>query len=51
VAIYLGKGMMIQAPQPGMDVQIVPVALGSEFAGAVAVAPAVAAAAAANPLG
>jgi hypothetical protein len=32
-------------------VQIVPVALGSEFAGAVAVAPAVAAAAAANPLG
>jgi cell wall-associated NlpC family hydrolase len=51
VAIYLGKGMMIQAPQPGMDVQIVPVALGSEFAGAVAVAPAVAAAAAAKPLG
>ena len=51
VAIYLGKGMMIQAPQPGMDVQIVPVALGSEFAGAVAVSPAVAAAAAANPLG
>jgi cell wall-associated NlpC family hydrolase len=51
VAIYLGKGLMIQAPQPGMDVQIVPVALGSEFAGAVAVAPAVAAAAAANPLG
>jgi hypothetical protein len=51
VAIYLGRGMMIQAPAPGMDVQIVPVALGSEFAGAVAVSPAVAAAAAANPLG
>src|SRR5215831_3318914 len=51
VAIYLGKGLMIQAPQPGMDVQIVPVALGSGFAGAVAVAPAIAAAAAANPLG
>ena len=51
VAIYLGKGLMIQAPQPGMDVQIVPVALGSGFAGAVAVSPAAAAAAAANPLG
>jgi peptidoglycan DL-endopeptidase CwlO len=51
VAIYLGKGLMIQAPQPGMDVQIVPVDLGSGFAGAVAVAPAVAAAAAANPVG
>jgi cell wall-associated NlpC family hydrolase len=51
VAIYLGKGLMIQAPEPGMDVQIVPVMLGSGFAGAVAVAPAIAAAAAANPLG
>ena len=51
VAIYLGKGLMIQAPQPGMDVQVVPVALGSGFAGAVAVSPAVAAAAASNPLG
>jgi cell wall-associated NlpC family hydrolase len=51
VAIYLGRGMMIQAPQPGMNVQIVPVALGSGFAGAVAVSPAVAAAAAGNPLG
>jgi peptidoglycan DL-endopeptidase CwlO len=51
VAIYLGKGLMIQAPEPGMDVQIVPVVLGSGFAGAVAVAPAIAAAAAANPLG
>ena len=51
VAIYLGKGLMIQAPEPGMDVQIVPVDLGSGFAGAVAVAPAVAAAAAANPVG
>ena len=51
VAIYLGKGLMIQAPEPGMDVQVVPVDLGSEFAGAVAVAPAVAAAAAANPVG
>ncbi len=51
VAIYLGKGLMIQAPEPGMDVQIVPVDLGSEFAGAVDVAPALAAAAAANPVG
>jgi peptidoglycan DL-endopeptidase CwlO len=51
VAIYLGKGLMIQAPQPGMDVQIVPVDLGSGFAGAVAVAPAVAATAAANLVG
>ena len=51
VAIYLGRGLMIQAPEPGMDVEIVPVDLGSEFAGAVAVAPAVAAAAAANPVG
>jgi cell wall-associated NlpC family hydrolase len=51
VAIYLGKGLMIQAPQPGMDVQIVPVDLGSGFAGAVEVAPSVAVAAAANPVG
>jgi cell wall-associated NlpC family hydrolase len=51
VAIYLGNRLMIQAPQPGMDVQIVPVDLGSDFAGAVAVAPAVAATAAANPVG
>jgi peptidoglycan DL-endopeptidase CwlO len=43
VAIYLGGGKMIQAPEPGMDVEIVPVDLGSEFAGAVDVSPAVAA--------
>jgi cell wall-associated NlpC family hydrolase len=43
VAIYLGRGMMIQAPEPGMDVQIVPAALGSEFAGAVRVDPRIAA--------
>jgi cell wall-associated NlpC family hydrolase len=40
VAIYLGRGLMIQAPEPGENVQIVPVALGSEFAGAVRVSPA-----------
>ena len=43
VAIYLGQGKMIQAPEPGMDVEIVPVDLGSGFAGAIDVSPAVAA--------
>jgi peptidoglycan DL-endopeptidase CwlO len=43
VAIYLGGGKMIQAPEPGMDVEIVPVDLGSEFAGAIDVSPAIAA--------
>jgi cell wall-associated NlpC family hydrolase len=43
VAIYLGHGKMIQAPEPGMDVEIVPVDLGSGFAGAIDVSPAVAA--------
>jgi cell wall-associated NlpC family hydrolase len=51
VAIYLGKGWMIQAPEPGEDVQVVPVALGSEFAGVVQVSPTIAAAAAASPVG
>jgi cell wall-associated NlpC family hydrolase len=51
VAIYLGRGLMIQAPEPGENVQIVPVALGSEFAGAVRVSPAIAAQVAAAPLG
>ncbi len=50
VAIYLGKGLMIQAPEPGMDVQIVPADFGSGFAGAVRVYPRVAAAAAASPV-
>jgi cell wall-associated NlpC family hydrolase len=44
VAIYLGDGWMIQAPQPGMDVQIVPASLGSQFAGAIRVYPRIAAA-------
>ena len=43
VAIYLGNGWMIQAPQPGQDVEVVPAAFGSEFAGAVRVSPAQAA--------
>ena len=51
VAIYLGKGLEIQAPEPGQDVQIVPLWLGSEFAGAVQVDPAIAAQVAGNPVG
>ena len=43
VAIYLGGGKMIQAPEPGMNVEVVPVDLGAGFAGAVEVSPAVAA--------
>jgi cell wall-associated NlpC family hydrolase len=43
VAIYLGNGWMIQAPQPGMNVQIVPANFGSQFAGAVRVYPQLAA--------
>jgi len=39
VAIYLGNGWMIQAPQPGMDVEIVPASFSSQFAGAVRVYP------------
>ena len=42
VAIYLGNGWMIQAPQPGMTVEVVPVELGSQFAGAIQVNPNVA---------
>ena len=44
VAIYLGNGMMIQAPQPGQNVEAVPAGTGNEFAGAVRVDPALAAA-------
>lgn len=43
VSIYLGNGWMIQAPQPGMDVEVVPATFGSEFAGAIRVSPAQAA--------
>jgi cell wall-associated NlpC family hydrolase len=51
VAIYLGKGLMIQAPEPGENVQVVPLALGSEFAGAVRVSPRIAAGVAMSPVG
>jgi peptidoglycan DL-endopeptidase CwlO len=43
VAIYLGNGRMIQAPEPGQNVEIVPADFGPEFAGAVRVSPAQAA--------
>jgi cell wall-associated NlpC family hydrolase len=43
VAIYIGKGWMIQAPEPGKNVEVVPAHLGSEFAGAIRVSPAQAA--------
>jgi peptidoglycan DL-endopeptidase CwlO len=48
VAIYLGNGWMIQAPEPGQDVQVVPADFGNEFAGAIRVNPAQAAAVAAR---
>lgn len=44
VAIYIGHGEMLQAPQPGENVEVVPADVsGSEFAGAVRVDPALAA--------
>jgi peptidoglycan DL-endopeptidase CwlO len=48
VAIYLGNGWMIQAPEPGKDVEVVPADFGNEFAGAVRVNPAQATAVAAR---
>jgi cell wall-associated NlpC family hydrolase len=48
VAIFLGNGWMIQAPEPGMNVEVVPADFGTEFAGAVRVNPAQAAAVAAS---
>jgi peptidoglycan DL-endopeptidase CwlO len=44
VAIYLGNGWMLQAPEPGLDVEAVPADFGTEFAGAIRVNPAQAAA-------
>ena len=35
VAIYVGNGMMLQAPEPGMDVEIVKADFGAGFAGAI----------------
>jgi peptidoglycan DL-endopeptidase CwlO len=48
VAIYLGNDEMLQAPEPGMDVEIVPAVFDGGFAGAVQVYPRVAAAIAAE---
>ena len=42
VTIYLGNGWMIQAPQPGMDVEVVPASFSSQFAGAIRVYPRIA---------
>jgi cell wall-associated NlpC family hydrolase len=45
VAIYLGNGQMIQAPEPGQNVEVVPAIVGGPgFAGAVRVYPRLAAA-------
>jgi cell wall-associated NlpC family hydrolase len=46
VAIYLGNGWMLQAPEPGANVEVVPAGFGTEFAGAIRVSPAQAAVAA-----
>jgi peptidoglycan DL-endopeptidase CwlO len=51
VAIYLGNGLMEQAPQPGQDVEVVHADFGSGFAGAVQISPAIAAGVAGNPAG
>jgi peptidoglycan DL-endopeptidase CwlO len=51
VAIYLGDGLMVQAPEPGEDVQVVPADFGAGFAGAVQVYPRVAAALAGTAAG
>jgi cell wall-associated NlpC family hydrolase len=51
VAIYLGNGLMVQAPEPGMDVQVVKADFGMGFAGAVRVSPALAASVAGDPAG
>jgi peptidoglycan DL-endopeptidase CwlO len=51
VAIYLGNNEMLQAPQPGMNVEIVRADFGAGFAGAVRVYPRVAAAVAGNMAG
>ncbi len=51
VAIYLGNGEMLQAPEPGKNVEVVAADFGAGFAGAVRVYPRVAAAVAGNPAG
>ncbi len=51
VAIYIGDGEMEQAPEPGMDVEIVKAFFGAGFAGAIEVFPRIAAAVAGYTIG
>ena len=51
VAIYIGNGQMLQAPEPGKNVEVVPADFGAGFAGAVRVYPQVAVAVAGNAAG
>ncbi len=51
VAIYIGNDQMLQAPEPGMNVEIVTADFGAGFAGAVRVDPRLSAAVAGNPAG
>jgi peptidoglycan DL-endopeptidase CwlO len=51
VAIYVGNGMMLQAPEPGLDVELVKADYGAGFAGAIRIFPKVAAAVAASAAG
>lgn len=51
VAIYIGNGMMLQAPEPGLDVEVVRADFGAGFAGAVRIYPNVAAAVAGSNAG
>ena len=51
VAIYIGNDMMLQAPEPGMDVEIVKADFGAGFAGAIRIFPKVAADVAGNAAG
>jgi peptidoglycan DL-endopeptidase CwlO len=43
VAIYIGNGKMLQAPEPGLDVEVVKADFGAGFAGAIRIYPKVAA--------
>jgi cell wall-associated NlpC family hydrolase len=51
VAIYIGNGWMLQAPETGMDVEVVKADFGSGFAGAIRIYTKVAAAVAASLAG
>jgi hypothetical protein len=51
VAIYIGNGKMLQAPEPGMNVQVVKADFGAGFAGAIRIYPKVAAEVAASIAG